>query len=174
MFNDSYYNNHTENAHFDVIIEGGKMIDIKTEDEIVLKDGYSIKIIVPLSSLEKNVVKAQLETTKKKLLKSGDALYFRFTSSENGNTIFEFNVILQEDLYLSQKGNKHNSFDECRCIVELTKTGDRFEASSLNQAFFQASVKYRPANKSHTCNVFKTFFYDGSKLDDLRFIEQNK
>ena len=160
-----YFDDHIETAHIDAIIKGRKLIDAKTGRELYLKEGSRIKVIAPLSSLEEKELKTHEETRRVKILNKGEILRFRFYVLGEG---YEFTVTLLDDLYLFQKGNKFSSFSPCRCLVEADGTREKFEADSLNQAFMKASVKYRPNNKSHTCNVFKTFYYNGKQLENLR------
>ena len=63
---------------------------------------------------------------------------------------------------MSKKNNKDSLITKCHFKLQqvqsrLNTERIDFEFDSLNQAFFQMSLKYRPNNKSHVCNVYNTF-----------------
>ena len=166
--NNQYFDENIETAHIDAVIKGRKLLDIKTGNELLLKEGTRLKIIVPMHLLEEKELKPHKEIKREKILNKDEMLEFRFYIPNERHEPYEFRVVLLEDLYLFKKGNKFSSFAPCKCVITAKRKGEKFEANSLNQAFTKSSVKFRPDNKTHICNVFKTFFYKGRRLEDLR------
>ncbi|TSC77423.1 MAG: hypothetical protein G01um101429_1055 [Parcubacteria group bacterium Gr01-1014_29] len=165
-----YFDDNAETAHIDAVVKGRKFFDEKTGDELNLKEGARVKITVSVYSLEEKEIKSHREIKRNKILDKGEILHFKFYVPGEEHRLYEFKVTLLNDLYLVQKGNKFSNLELCRCLVEADRTREKFEADSLNQAFMIASIKYKPNNKSHTCNVFKTFFYKDRRLEDLRIL----
>jgi len=163
-----YFDDNVETAHIDAVVRGRKFIDERTGDELNLKEGARIKITVPAYSLGEKEIKSHRQIKRNKILDKGETLHFKFYVPSEEHRLYEFKITLLNDLYLVQKGNKFSNLELCRCLVEVDRTREKFEADSLNQAFIKASIKYRPNNKSHTCNAFKTFYYKGKQLENLR------
>ena len=118
-----------------------------------------------MSGIKEDERKKHEKIIKHMLLKKDADLRFSFYYQ---NKSYEFRINLIQDLYYIKKGNHFSRLEPCKCTVTLTGTREKIIADSLNQAFVKTSVKYRPKNKTDTCNVFKTFYYEGRKLENLR------
>lgn len=159
---------HDEKAYIEAAYRGGRFVDAKTGRQIILQEGARVRIAAPIWSMPSKEEKEQHKEVKRELfLKSGNELEFSF--QYDGATHI-FKVVLREDLFLARKGNQHSKLSFCRCVVFKPDSVSQkdFEADSLNQAFMKASIKYRSGNRSHTCNVFKTFYYRGRELESIR------
>ncbi len=148
------------------IFAGGQFLNPETKNPVVLNGQHNVTITVPFESLPKELQKEYDKSVEKTLINKGSVLYFEL---EVENTIRRFEVVLSDDLVLRSKGNKLGKLDPCRCVVNDTDTMKVItEAESLNQAFTKTSVLLRPNNKTHNCNVFKTFHFEGRPLDYYR------
>lgn len=171
---DDYYGS-MKTAYIDAEYVNGIFYDVKTKKAIKLKDdllkhsrrGVAVRIIAPLYSIIDSDYKLHTNLRKEVLLKKEERLHFLLTK-EGDNRQSEFTVELREDLFLTQKGNKFSSLESCRCLVFDEKANNIIEAESINEAFTKTSVKYRPNNRTHSCNVFKTMQYKGKYLENLR------
>ena len=70
---------------------------------------------------------------------------------------------------MAKKNNKDSVISKCHFKLQqvqskLNTEKNDIDFDSLNQAFFQMSLKYRPKNKSHACNVYNTFKTDENLL----------
>lgn len=163
--NYSWWEDIKEKVYINAIFKNGEFVDIQTGKPIVLKDNTAVRIIASIYGIKEAEQNKHREITKNLLLKSGSELNFHFYYKDKG---YEFKVVLIEDLYYRKKGNQFSRLEPCKCIVVLSGTEEKITADSLNQAFIRASIKYRPDNRTHTCNVFKTFYYYGRQLEELR------
>lgn len=165
MNNSNWFNDIEEKVYIYAIFKNGQFIDAKTNKLIILKENTRVRISIPIWGIEEIERKRHEEKIRHILLKKGAKLRFHFYYQDKG---YEFIVNLIQDLYYVKKGNHFSRLEPCKCTITLSETEEKIKADSLNQAFVKTSVKYRPKNKAHTCNVFKTFYYEGKKLDDLR------
>lgn len=154
-----------EKAFINAIFKNGQFIDAETNKLVILEENTKVRISSPIWGIKETEEKRHKKKIRDILLKKGAELRFHFYYQHKG---YEFKVNLIQDLYYIKKGNHFSRLEPCKCIVTLSETREEIIADSLNQAFIKTSVKYRPENKTHTCNVFKTFSYKGSKLEDLR------
>jgi predicted DNA-binding antitoxin AbrB/MazE fold protein len=151
--------------------QGGKFIDLETKEEVKFKNGTLVDIRLRVDDLtrEKDLERAS-KVQKKLLIPAGRHLFFNMKDDKQGEVVYV--VLLKQDLILTKNGLKPSIVDNCSCEVvgkESTTGGflqfkEPILAFSLNQAFFQCSIKFRPNNKSHTCNIYKTFRTEGGQL----------
>lgn len=179
----SYFEDKTV-AHIDAYYKEGNFYDFHTGklvkleyDENRNEKGILTKIIVPLDYISEENIETHGNRVQKKILDKGSILTFSmYYNSEREH--YKFQVRLEEDLVLNKVGNKPAKLNACKCIV-IPSEEDRnkiiftdfepIEFNSLNQAFLQTSIRYRPKNSSHVCNVFTTFKTEGEKpLSSLR------
>lgn len=165
MKSSDWFNDIEEKAYINAIFKNGKFVDTKTNKLIILKENTKVRISTSICGIKENERKKHKEKIKHIFLKKGAKLKFHFYYQYKS---YEFRINLIQDLYYIKKGNHFSRLEPCKCIVTLSGTREKIIADSLNQAFVKTSVKYRPENKTHTCNVFKTFYYKGRKLEDLR------
>jgi hypothetical protein len=159
----------TSTAYIEAIYKDDKFIDKRTGKKVKLTEplfgeGISVLIEVPISVLSQEDYDYHTSNHSRLVARAGDILYFDLDyKAEAAKFLCE--VLLEEDLVISSKGNKP-SHSSCNCAVVMVKdyynkksiiSHEVINADSLHQAFFQASLKYRPKNKSHNCNVYKTF-----------------
>ena len=90
-------------------------------------------------------------------------------------TELAFWIRLLEDLVFEKKGNKPARALNLPCEVFERAGGhalpfEPFVVESLNQAYFQASVRHRPEARSHAANIYRKFYIDGTDrpLETLR------
>lgn len=110
------------------------------------------------------------------ILRSGQSLYFRLNDT---NPVSEdFVVRLRSDLVMVKKGLKPSLVNNCECEVigRINESGGfkpleiPIKANSLNQAYSQSYIKFRPNSNSHTCNVYATFRTEkDEQLELLKF-----
>jgi hypothetical protein len=162
-------------THLYAQIKDGKLIDVETEKEVILKDGALVKIVTILANINDDDYEKYAKEKRKKVLPLGAELLIKMPYQ---NQQFSFKLILKEDLYFSKKLNKEAVAEKCKIeVVEMydghnakNKNFIPFETNSLNQAFFQASVKYRPNNRSHNANIYENCFLpNGEAISLLRF-----
>lgn len=165
MNNSDWFNDIAEKVYINAIYKNGQFFDVKTNKLISLKNNTKVRISIPIWAINEGERKRHQEKIRNILLKKGVELRFRFNYQDKR---YEFKVNLIENLYYTRKGKQFSKLEPCKCIVTLIGTSEKIIADSLNQAFVKISVKYRPQNKTHTCNVFKTFYYKGRKLENLR------
>lgn len=166
-----------ESVHIYARYEDGKFIDLDTGQPVLLKGSPQVKIVVDRSSLpSRESLALHTSYISKKVLGRGTELEFELSGMG-----LLFTVILTEDLIFTRRGNKRPVADPCRIgIVAMRdsnpRSGDitrfeKWEVNSLNQAYFQVSVKYKPQGKSHSINVYEHFHLKGDytrTLDTLR------
>ena len=168
MGNNTWYYDIEQKAYIEAVFDDGRFVDSATKRPIILKEGTRVRIATSIHGVrDKEEEKSHKEIKRELLLRKGAEVDFSFYYSGKS---YEFKVILLDDLFLLKKGNQHSKSSLCKCVVYKPneKYIKDFEADSLNQAFIKASVKYRPSSRSHACNIFKTFFYKGRRLEDLR------
>lgn len=164
----------------------GKFFYYDTNDEVILDydkkiqpKGIYVKIVAPLHNILDEKFQDAAKKSERRIMDSGSILYFQMKYDVNSsNNLFVVEVKLLDDLFIDQIGHKPATLKSCRCII--LNVWDKFskmkkvpvemiEATSLNQLFTQASVKLRPNNRSHSCNVFRTFkINERNYLDVLR------
>lgn len=153
-------------AKINAIYAGGKFLNPESKKPVVLNGQHNVTITAPFESLPKELQEEYGKSEEKTLITKGSVLYFELGVE---NTIRRFEVVLSDDLVLRTKGNKLGKLDSCCCVVsEMDTSMVIAEAESLNQAFTKTSVQLRPNNKTHNCNVFKTFHFEGRPLDYYR------
>lgn len=167
MSNNTWYYDIHEKIYIDSVFKDGRFVDPETNKPIILRENTRVRIATPAYGVQKEEEKKHKEVKRELFLRKGSEISFRFYYDSRS---YEFKVILLKDLFLSMKGNQHSKLSACKC--EIYKPNEKnkkdFEADSLNQAFTKASIKYRSNNKSHTCNVFKTYYYQEKSLEDIR------
>lgn len=154
-----------EKAYINAIFKNGRFIDAETNKLVILEENARVRISTPIWGIKETEEKRHKKKIRDILLKNGTELRFHFYYQHKG---YEFKVNLIQDLYYMKKGNHFSKLEPCKCAIILSGTSEEIIADSLNQAFVKTSVKYRSKNKTHTCNVFKTFYYEKRKLEDLR------
>jgi hypothetical protein len=172
-------------AHIDADYKEGKFYNYYTDEEIklagnpILDKGIMVRIIAPLASVNSND-KNQTQKLSKTLFTPGTILFFKMEYIENEKKhTLEFSLATNANLVIERIGNKFSKLKSCDCTVingfdsGINKEVEDFEpikCNSLNQAFLKASIKYRPENASHVCNVFKTFRTNqGIFLEEFRW-----
>lgn len=159
---------HAERAYYDARYENGKFIDLKSNQEIVLKEGATVRITTAYSQvLDEEVDKHSLKR-EEIIIPQGEVLQFKIQRCC-------FAVELSHPLYLTKEGNRHSRLSIESCIViemyERDRRMDGFqpiEVSSLNQAYTQTSSKYFRDRGTHTRNVFDVMEWKGKPLKHYR------
>jgi hypothetical protein len=150
----------------------GIFINIDTGEPIGFNNNSLLKIRTELSSIKDENYEEITKEEVKEMLSEGTYLHFSFSCEYDA---FHFYGILTKPLIMSKKNNKDSLISRCSFRILTVNSRSIHEEldldfSSLNQAFFQMSIKYRPENKSHVCNVYKTFrTEEGRYLEDFRF-----
>jgi hypothetical protein len=150
----------------DAFYDNGEFLNPETKEPVVLNGQHNVTITVPFEALSKELQEEYGKREIKILLTKGSVLHFELGIE---NTVHRFEVVLSNHLVLRTKGNKHGKLEPCNCVVsDMDTLKVVAEAESLNQAFTKTSVQLRPKNKTHNCNVFKIFHFEGRPLDYLR------
>jgi len=164
-------------VHIYAEFKNGRFIDLETESEVTLKNGAIVRMITLSANVPDEEYTRYTDVQRKKVLPEGTTLFIRMPIVNEGE--FQFVIKLKETLIMKKAGNKEAVAEPCRCdVIDRIENGfiknlvkfEPFEAGSLNQAFFQASVRYRPKNKSHATNIYQScFLEDGRSISCLRF-----
>nr|WKN35048.1 hypothetical protein K4G66_21970 [Tunicatimonas sp. TK19036] len=157
-------------AYIDAKYKDGKFVYLEDQQEVILQDRAIVRLVVYRKDIPEEM-RERFHSTSKKVLDKGSRLYFRLP-----NTRLTFFVGLLEDLLFIKAGNKPARVINARCEVydvkgPTTQKFEPFEVDSLNQAYFQASVRYRQDARSHTGNIYDKFYIldTDRSLSTLRF-----
>jgi len=155
----------------------GKFYDLHTDKEIVLTNGSITKMVTLLANVRDEEYPKFAEEQRNEVLPAGTILFILMPMANQGQ--YTFVVKILSPLIMKKTGNKDAIVEPCKCkVINRIESGyimdsikfEPFEADSLNQVFFQASVKYRPKNKSHATNIYQNCLTeDGRKLSNFRF-----
>lgn len=164
-------------VHIHARYKDGKFYELDTNKEVVLSNGAITKMITLLANVRDEEYPKFAEEQRREVLPVGAILFIQMPMGNQGQ--FRLVVKLLTPLTMKKTGNKDAIVEPCKCkVIDRIEDGfimnsvkfEPFEADSLNQVFFQASVKYRPQNKSHATNIYQSCFTeDGRKLSNFRF-----
>lgn len=164
-------------AMITVRYQEGTFIDIETGEEVALQEGTLVAITLSAVNLKRQSdLKRASKVQKRLILRAGEVLHF-YLKDERGSEE-KYIVRLDEDLSMVKKGLKPALVKDCTCeVIGKESSTGRFEVFkepikvlSLNQAYFQSSLRFRPQIRSHTCNVYRTFrTHEGKLLEEFRF-----
>lgn len=159
----------TQTALFNVTFKNGKFINVENGEPISFKEGSFLRIKTGLSSIDDKIYNEITRKESRDILPVNTSLTFWIDLDVD--RLF-FTGILMSPLTMTKKNNKDSVISKCDFKLEqvhsrLISEKINLDFNSLNQAFFQMSLKYRPDNKSHVCNVYKTF-----KTDENLYLEQ--
>lgn len=164
----NFYDDYAK-VHIEAKYENGAFIDLTDLSPVQLSEGSNVRIIAYKKDVPKELQK-KFVTELKTILAAGTRLIFKL----QGAQLF-FDCILDEDLIFKKDGNKLAVAITGRCRVEpcrddRTVNFEPFYAESLNQAYFQTSLRIKPKALSHTTNIYDNFYVvGGKKLDSYRF-----
>ena len=163
----NYYDDFST-VHIDTIYKNGKFYNIKDESAIEMENGSLVKLIVCRKDIPKTKQKA-FESEIRTVMQSGDILTFKVQGTHK-----YFDCILKEDLVFEKEGNKLSKAKNIKCLVQPaskmpTEEIDPFVVDSLNQAYFQMSLKLKPNALSHSINIYTLFYSDEGLLEKYRF-----
>lgn len=150
----------SKTAFLYVKYSNGKLLDIKTNEPIELKEGAILKITASLSDVSDDFHKEVTQTIERKVMSAGEFLYFYLENK------YSFQIELLEDLIFTKKLNKLAVAKRCKVVVNEMRNSknniipdfEPFEVYSLSQAYFQTSTKYSPDSKFHNVNIYDNFF----------------
>lgn len=155
----------------------GKFYELDTDKEVVLSNGSITKMITLLANVSDEEYPKFAEVQRKEVLQEGAIIFMNLPMGDKGT--YRLVVKLLSPLIIKKYGNKEAVVEPCRCkVIDILEDRyimnsirfEPFEADSLNQVFLQASVKYRPQNKSHSTNIYQSCFTeDGLQLSHFRF-----
>lgn len=174
--NENYFGS-LPTVHIYSKFKDGKFYDIESGKEVILSNGSFVRMITLLANIKDDEY-PKFEEQREEVLPIDSILYMRLPLN-NGEGEYRLVIKLKEPLFMKKIGNKASIVEPCKCeIIDRIEFGsylhsikfEPFEADSLNQAFFQASVRYRPKNKSHSANIYQCCFLEnGNNLSSLRF-----
>lgn len=152
-------------AHIDARIIDGKIIDLRDETEINLKDGALVRIVAYKSDIPEEF-QERFHDQRKKILDAGERIWFSVLD-KTGNPV-EFEIVLHDDAYMIKEGNKLSRFSCFSMMLLPTETSHVYLAepmpiSTLNQAYRLMSVRVNAEGSSHTTNVYSHFQVIGGK-----------
>ena len=158
-------------AHIDALYRKGKFYDLEDNQHIVLSESALVRLVVYRKDIPK-AARARYYSSKATVLREGAVLFFTLPK-----TNLTFHVRLLENLVFEKTANKPARAANVCCEVydRLNQYGQQslplFTADSLNQAYFQVSVRHRPKARSHVTNIYQKFYIDGTDrtLESLRF-----
>lgn len=164
-------------AHIHARFINGKFYEIETKNLIKLKEGALVRITTNRINIRDEDYERYSDQETKIVMHKGEILHFEMPYKNNR---FFFKLRLLNDLKMKKEGNKSAKAELCNCevyqydskfSVEIPEFKP-FRAETLNQAYFQASIKVRPENKSHTVNIYTNFrLENGRLLESLRFLK---
>jgi len=166
----NYYETYST-AHFKVIFTDGKLKEIGTGDFLELKEGTKMKIIIDLKDLNSDDYENISKEVSQTILKGKSILKFRLKVKFEW-VIFE--VLLKHPLNFTKKNNKQAVISSSKCVLLDTRSTSEYtgirEFDSINQAFMNLSIFFKPDGKYHNCNVYNTFFTEKDIfLEQFRF-----
>jgi len=164
-----------QTALFNVVLKNGKFINIDNGEPISFIEGSFLRIKTGLSSIDDDDVYREITKNESRdVLEAGKTLTF-WIDVPTGRGRLYFKGLIISPLTMTKKNNKDSVITKCEFKLEEVHSDSNSEKinlmfNSLNQAFFQMSLKFRPNNKSHVCNVYNTFYTDnGLFLEQYRF-----
>lgn len=164
-------------AHIDALYRKGKFYDLEDNQPIALSESALVRLVVYRKDIPKEN-QERFYSTARRVLNQGSVLQFCLPCWPGTLKYIEltFKVKLLEDLVFEKKGNKPARALNVSCEVfdregYVEQPFESFTVKSLNQAFFQASVRHRPEARSHVTNIYQKFYIDGTDrtLETLRF-----
>ncbi len=165
---ENHFGNHPT-ALFYVKFVDGIFINIDTNEPLSFKNDSLLKISTTLSSIKDENYDEVTKVENREILPAGSKLYFSLR--DDFETLF-FSGVLMKPLFMTKKNNKDSVISNCFYKIEKVESRKVNEIidldfRSLNQAFFQMSMRFRKDNNSHVCNIYKTF-----TTSDNRFLEE--
>lgn len=162
-------------THLYVTYRDGRFFDIESDEEIILTSDSKYNnengIFMRISMFNENHIKKEIrnkftKVSTETILTKGTLLKFDMPYQIEGRT-FIFTVELLDDLNTTRKGVGYAKLNRCQCRITskyLKYSGNfndliKIEANSLNQLYLKTSITYRPNNRNHVCNAFKTFYF---------------
>ena len=161
-------------AHYNVIFTDGKLKEIG-KNFLKLKEGTKMKIIIDLKDLNDDDFENISKVVSKTILEKESILKFRLKVE------FEwliFVVLLKQGLNFTKKNNKQAVISSSKCVLLDTQSTSEYtgikEFDSINQAFMNLSIFFKPDGKYHNCNVYNTFFTEEGIFPEkgLRHLEK--
>jgi len=158
-------------AHYNVIFTEGKLKEIGKENFLKLKEGTKMKIIIDLKDLNDDDFENISKEVSKTILEKESILKFRLKVE------FEwliFVVLLKQGLNFTKKNNKQAVISSSKCVLLDTQSTSEYtgikQFDSINQAFMNLSIFFKPDGKYHNCNVYNTFYTEEDiSLEQFRF-----
>ncbi len=164
-------------AYIDARYQNGQFYDWETGKVVILKAKAPVRLVVRRMDIPE-ADRVRFRSTAEKVLARGEVLRFQlpYQPGTLAYTELTFRVRLLEDLVFEKKGNKPARAINVACEV-FERAGSHvltfrpFAVESLNQAYFQTSVRHRPEARSHVTNIYQKFYIDGTDrtLESLRF-----
>ena len=158
-------------AYIDAQYKDGKFSYLDDQQEVILQDQAIVRLVVYRKDIPETI-RERFHSTSKKVLDKGTILYFRLP-----HTNLTFYIKLLNDLVFIKEGNKPARALDVHCLV-IDRVGrgiyepfEPYETNSLNQAYFQTSVRFRQEARSHTGNIYERFYIQDIDipLSALRF-----
>lgn len=175
-FKENYFGGYS-NVHIYAKYLDGKFYDLSSDEEIVLENDSIVRMTAATMSLKDINYERYTSNIQKTIIRSGNVIYMKVTMKDGNNYILSLGLIT--DLNMTKRKNKFAQvdkdlqFEAFKLEDEMGKEVYNFEPfkeNSLNQAYFQISLKYRPEAKSHTTNIYKSCFDEnGNTLEKYRF-----
>jgi len=150
-----------------------------------MRDGAFAELVLDAFSIDDDAVRAMLCEEREVLFLPKDSCLWakvdgRQVPSDLKNAAVEkpcwppqylvnfVQIVLEEDLCLVFRKNKHAKLRHCKCKVP----GLKAEGDSVNHAYALVSTRFEPSRRSHTGNVFLCVYYEDGEdlkpLDELR------
>lgn len=158
-------------AHIDARYWNGRFYDIENDQLVALKNKALVRLVVYRKDIPETA-RERFYSSQASVLKEGTILCFRLPKIN-----LTFYVRILGDLIFEKTANKLARALDVRCEVydRINQYGQQclpiLVADSLNQAYFQVSVRHRPKARSHAVNIYQKFYIKGTDrtLKTLRF-----
>lgn len=151
--------------------KSGKLFDADTNLPLYLASEVRFRLLVAPGCLV--APPEPFKPIERQLLEPGNRLYFNLNKTHWGRVQVVVRFPNGLTMYQGQATDLPCCPEEVECVVEAVKISaspwsppdfQEIKATSLNQAYFQASKRYEPSRKSHSTDVYHTFRTEHDKL----------
>ena len=159
-------NNNLFTKTYQIIYQEGKLINVTTGHEILLKEGTTFQLQVDTSQVLEKTEKISQKPKALLIIRKNSKLTFRIRE-------YDFVLELQEDLYIQTTSGGKTKLAPVYCIIfQISKNGESQEfkpisANSLNRVYTEAYNRYYKEGANNRY-VYDTFQWNGNLLKTYR------
>lgn len=156
----------------------GKLFDADTGLPIYLAPEVRLRLLLDPANLLP--APEPFKPLVRQVLQAEEKLYFNLNKTHWGKVLVVVRFPKGLTMHQASATDLPCCPEEVECIIEAVKINSNpwsppdfqeIKATSLNQAYFQASKRYEPSRKSHSTDAYHTFRTESNKL--LREVWEN-